>query len=69
MTISALSIIGEGPWNFLVDHNVPIKTDNANVAIAALPPTDTDGTSDQKNNGKNSLNISPQEQHGDMTLI
>ena len=69
MTISALSIIGEGPWNFLVDHNVPIKTDNANVAIAALHLTDTDETSDEKNNGKNSINSSAPEQHGDMTLI
>ena len=69
MTISALSIIGEGPRNFLVDNNVPVKTDNANVAIAALPLTDTDGTTDQKNNSKNSINISAPEQHGDMTLI
>ena len=69
MTISALLIIGEGPQNFCVGNNVPVKTDNANVAIAALPLTDTDGTSDQKNDGKNSIDISAPEQHGDMTLI
>ena len=69
MTISALSIIGEGPQNFRVDNDVPVKTDNANVAIAALPPTDTDGTTDQKNDGENSINLSAPEQDGDMTLI
>ena len=37
MTILALSIIGEGPRNFLVDKDVPIKTNNANIAIAAPP--------------------------------
>ena len=57
MTISALSIIGEGPRNFCVDYNVPVKPDNKNIAIAALPPTDTDGATVQQNNGKDSINI------------
>ena len=35
-------MIGEGPQNFRVDNNVAVKPDNANVALAALPPSDID---------------------------
>ena len=38
MTITALSIIGEGPRNFLVDKDVHTLKNNAPAVSPALPP-------------------------------
>ena len=67
MTITALSFIGEGPRNFLVDKDVPAPTNKATAAVPALPPNKE--ATEQKEEGKNNNNTSAPKQAGDMNLI
>ena len=67
MTITALSSIGEGPSNFLVDKDVPATKTKAPATIPALPPLKE--ITEQKEEGENNNNISAPKTAGDMTLI
>ena len=67
MTIMALSSIGEGPRNFLVDKDMPMVKNNTTTTGPVLPPMEE--TMAAKEEGVKNNNIHAPKTAGDMTLI